>query len=74
MDIVDKSWDVQRKIEERAKRIGKGKYGRILRMARRPTSDEYVRVLQITGLGMILIGGVGFLIYLIMVELPKILA
>lgn len=74
MDIVDKSWDVQRKIEERAKRIGKGKYGRILRMARRPTTDEYVRVLQITGLGMILIGGVGFLIYLIMVELPKILA
>lgn len=74
MDIVDKSWDVQRKIEERAKRIGRGKYGRILRMARRPTTDEYVRVLQITGLGMILIGGVGFLIYLIMVELPKILA
>ncbi|MFQ6107423.1 MAG: protein translocase SEC61 complex subunit gamma [Thermoplasmata archaeon] len=72
MDIVDKSWDVQRKIEERAKRIGKGKYGRILRMARRPTTDEYVRVLQITGLGMVLIGGVGFLIYLIMVELPKI--
>ncbi|MFQ5909262.1 MAG: protein translocase SEC61 complex subunit gamma [Thermoplasmata archaeon] len=74
MDIVDKSWDVQRKIEEKAKRIGKGKYGRILRMARRPTTDEYIRVLQITGLGMILIGGVGFLIYLLMVELPKMFA
>ena len=74
MDIVDKSWDIQRKIEEKAKRIGKGKYGRILRMARRPTTDEYIRVLQITSIGLILIGGVGFLIYLIMVELPKLLA
>jgi protein transport protein SEC61 subunit gamma-like protein len=74
MDIVDKSWDIQRKIEEKAKRIGKGKYGRILRMARRPTTDEYVRVLQITGIGILAIGGVGFLIYLIMVELPKIFA
>jgi protein transport protein SEC61 subunit gamma-like protein len=74
MDIVDKSWDIQRKIEEKAKRIGKGKYGRILRMARRPTTDEYIRVLQITGIGILAIGGVGFLIYLIMVELPKIFA
>jgi protein transport protein SEC61 subunit gamma-like protein len=74
MDIVDKSWDIQRKIEEKAKRIGKGKYGRILRMARKPTTDEYIRVLQITGLGILLIGAVGFLIFLIMVELPKMFA
>ncbi|MCJ2511735.1 MAG: protein translocase SEC61 complex subunit gamma [Thermoplasmata archaeon] len=74
MDIVDKSWDIQRKIEEKAKRIGRGKYGRILRMARKPTTDEYIRVLQITGLGIILIGAVGFLIFLIMVELPKMFA
>ncbi|MCJ2563050.1 MAG: protein translocase SEC61 complex subunit gamma [Thermoplasmata archaeon] len=74
MDIVDKSWDIQRKIEEKAKRIGRGKYGRILRMARKPTTDEYIRVLQITGLGILLIGAVGFLIFLIMVELPKMFA
>ena len=74
MDIVDKSWDIQRKIEEKAKRIGRGKYGRILRMARKPTTDEYIKVLQITGFGIILIGAVGFLIFLIMVELPKMLA
>ncbi|MCK4455785.1 MAG: protein translocase SEC61 complex subunit gamma [Thermoplasmata archaeon] len=74
MDIVDKSWDIQRKIEEKAKRIGRGKYGRILRMARKPTTDEYIKVLQITGLGIILIGAVGFLIFLIMVELPKMFA
>lgn len=71
MDIIDKSRDAQRKIEEKAKRIGKGKYGRVLRMARRPTTDEYIRTLEITGLGLLAIGGIGFLIYLLMVELPK---
>lgn len=65
-DIVDKSWDVQRRIEERMKRLGKGKYGRVLKMARRPTSDEYSKVVMITGLGIAAIGALGFLIYLIM--------
>jgi len=70
MDIVEKSWEVQHNIEDRAKRIGKGKYGRVFRMARKPTTDEYVKVMQITGLGLILIGGTGFLIYLVMNVLP----
>ncbi len=62
-EIVDKSWDLQRKIEERTKHVGKGRYGRVLRMARRPTGEEYIKVTQITSLGLILIGGLGFLIY-----------
>jgi protein transport protein SEC61 subunit gamma-like protein len=66
MDIVSKSWEVQRKAEERARHVGKGKYGRVLRMARKPTSQEYTRVLQITAIGAILIGGLGFLIWLAM--------
>lgn len=70
MDIVEKSWEVQHDIEDRAKRIGKGKYGRVFKMARKPTTDEYVKVMQITGLGLILIGGLGFLIYLVMNVLP----
>jgi protein transport protein SEC61 subunit gamma-like protein len=65
-DIVDKSWDVQRRIEERMKRLGKGKYGRVLKMARKPTSDEYSKVIMITGIGIALIGALGFVIYLIM--------
>jgi len=64
--IVDKSWEVQRRIEERAKRLGKGKYGRILKMARRPTSDEYSKVVLITGLGIAAIGLLGFVIYWLM--------
>src|SRR5439155_1656933 len=69
-DIVDKSWDVQRRIEERMKRLGKGKYGRVLKMARKPTSDEYSKVVMITGLGIVAIGALGFVIYLIMRYVP----
>lgn len=65
-DIVDKSWDVQRRVEERLKRLGKGKYGRILKMARKPTPDEFSKVILITGIGLVLIGGLGFAIYLVM--------
>jgi protein transport protein SEC61 subunit gamma and related proteins len=65
MDVVDKSREVQKDIEERASRIGKGKYGRVIKMARKPTRDEYVKTITITGLGLLLIGGLGFLIYLI---------
>jgi len=62
-DIVDKSWEVQRRIEERAKRLGKGKDGRVIKMARKPTSDEYSKVVLITGIGLLLIGALGFAIY-----------
>lgn len=70
MDVVEKSWEVQKDIEERVKHVGKGKYGRVLKMARKPTNEEYIRVIQITGLGLILMGGLGFLIYWIMTYLP----
>ena len=64
-NIVDKAWDLQHNIEARQKRIGKGKYGRVLKMARNPTSEEFAKTSKITGLGMIIIGGIGFLIYLL---------
>lgn len=69
-EIVEKSWEVQKDVEERVKRIGKGKYGRVIKMARRPSTEEYVRIVQITGLGLALIGGLGFLIYWVMTYLP----
>ena len=69
VDIVEESWNVQRRIENRAKNLGKGKYGRVLKMARKPETEEYVKVLQITSLGLFLMGGLGFLIYLIWVAM-----
>jgi protein transport protein SEC61 subunit gamma-like protein len=71
MDVVEKSWEVQKDIEERVGKIGKGKYGRVIKMARKPSNEEYIKVIQITGLGLLLIGGVGFLIYWLMTYLPE---
>ena len=69
VDIVEESWNVQRRIENRAKNMGKGKYGRVLKMARKPETEEYVKVLQITSLGLFLMGGLGFLLYLIWLQM-----
>jgi protein transport protein SEC61 subunit gamma-like protein len=69
--IMDKDWETQRRFEERAKRVGKGKYGRVLRMARKPTNEEYAKVVTVTGLGLILIGALGFFIYLMMTAFPN---
>lgn len=66
MTIDDKLLDVQNKIERKIGGIGKGKYSRILRMAKKPTRDEYIKVVLITGVGIVLLGLVGFFIYLIM--------
>jgi protein transport protein SEC61 subunit gamma-like protein len=63
--FIDKAWDLQHDLEARQKRIGKGKYGRVLKMARNPTSEEYEKSSKITGAGVLLIGGIGFLIFLL---------
>jgi protein transport protein SEC61 subunit gamma-like protein len=62
--ILDKAWAVQHKIDEREQHIGKGKYGRVLKMARKPTNEEYEKTLKITGLGILLIGALGFVVYI----------
>jgi protein transport protein SEC61 subunit gamma-like protein len=62
--FMEKAWAVQHRIEERQQRIGKGKYGRILKMARKPTNEEYEKTAKITGLGIVLIGALGFIIYI----------
>ena len=67
--FTEKAWDLQHRIEARQKRMGKGKYGRVLKMARKPTNDEYGKTSKITGAGILLIGGLGFLIFLIAKQL-----
>ncbi|UCE81330.1 MAG: protein translocase SEC61 complex subunit gamma [Methanobacteriota archaeon] len=62
-DIVERSWKLQRRIEEKTRHIGKGKYGRVFKMARKPSGEEYIRISQIVAIGLILVGGLGFLIY-----------
>jgi len=63
--LIERAWDIQHRIEARRNRIGKGKYGRVLKMARKPTGDEYSKTSKITGAGILLIGGLGFLVWLL---------
>ena len=63
--FVERAWDLQHRQEAKQKRIGKGKYGRVLKMARKPTDEEFSKTSKITGAGILLIGGLGFLIFLI---------
>ncbi|MDD3159873.1 MAG: protein translocase SEC61 complex subunit gamma [Candidatus ainarchaeum sp.] len=52
------------KISEKIKSfVGDSK--RIFHISKKPTMDEYKKMILITGLGIILIGGIGFIIALI---------
>jgi protein transport protein SEC61 subunit gamma-like protein len=62
--FMEKAWDLQHKVEVKQKRVGKGKYGRVLKMARKPTNEEFSKTSKITGAGILLIGGLGFLVFL----------
>ena len=73
-NLVEKAWDLQNRLDARRERIGKGKYGRVLKMARKPTNDEFTKTSKITGAGILLIGGLGFLIFLIAKQLAPMIA
>ncbi len=66
--FVERARDLQKELEAKRSRIGKGKYGRVLKMARKPTNDEFTKTSKITFLGILLIGSIGFAIFLIATE------
>ncbi|ABN56343.1 MULTISPECIES: protein translocase SEC61 complex subunit gamma [Methanoculleus] len=47
------------------------KYWRVLKLARTPTRDEFSKIAIVAAAGIMLIGLVGFIIYEIMLVLPK---
>lgn len=63
--LFRKAWALQEKIEARGQRFGKGKYGRVFKMARKPSPEHYEKTAMIVGLGILAIGGLGFTIYMI---------
>ncbi len=69
-DEESMAYELQDEFESKAKGFGKGKYGRILKMAHTPSRDEYTKTLWITALGIIAIGAIGFLIWWLMTILP----
>lgn len=42
-----------------------GDYIRVLRIAKKPTKDEYKLMIKVTGIGMLIIGFIGFIIQMI---------
>lgn len=69
--IIEPFARLQGKIEEKTRYIGKGKYGRVLKMARKPDTEEFMQVSKITTIGILLVGGMGFLIFWLWVNVPK---
>ncbi|HMK45047.1 MAG TPA: protein translocase SEC61 complex subunit gamma [Methanocella sp.] len=45
-------------------------YIRILKLTRKPSNEEFFTISKVAGAGILLIGIIGFVIYLIMVILP----
>ena len=69
--VVAKAWDAQERLEGRIANLGKGKYGRVLRMARKPTPEEYRKAATVSAVGIAVLGALGFLIYMLMLPIPQ---
>jgi protein transport protein SEC61 subunit gamma-like protein len=74
MDILERSWEVQDRMEKSVtERFRSNKYSRVLKMAVKPTPDEFIKTLQVTFIGMLLIGALGFAIYKIWTGLGEVI-
>ena len=68
MTFTEKAWDAQKRVEQRVQRLGRGKYGRVFKMARNPESEEFARTSQMTLIGIFIIGAIGFSILMLATE------
>lgn len=64
------TYELQDEFGSKAHSIGRGKYGRILKMAHTPNDEEYTKTLYITGLGILVIGAMGFFTWWLMTYIP----
>ncbi len=62
-DIVQ---DKQDAIEAQFRKVSRGSWARILRMARKPTPQEFKQTTIICGGGLFILGLIGFIILLVM--------
>jgi protein transport protein SEC61 subunit gamma-like protein len=46
-------------------------YIRIIQLTRKPSNEEFLTIAKVAGAGILLIGVIGFAIYLVMVLLPN---
>ncbi len=69
--LVGKAWDAQERLEGRLANIGRGKYGRVLRMSRKPTPEEFRKASLVAAAGILFLGTIGFLIFYVMSFIPQ---
>ena len=74
MSFINKVWKTQQKLEERFKKIGRGQYGRVLRLARKPTNEEFVKSSWVVGIGIAIVGFIGFVVYYVWLKAPPIVS
>lgn len=46
-------------------------YFRVLKLARKPSREEFLMISKVAGAGILLIGLMGFVIYVMLTEFPK---
>jgi protein transport protein SEC61 subunit gamma-like protein len=69
--FLDRAWEAQEKIEQKWNGIGSGRFARVLRMARKPEPEEFRQSATIVLVGIAVIGGIGFAVYLLINWLLK---
>lgn len=70
MEVEKRAAEIQSKLESKFGNIGKGRYGRILRLCHTPSADEYKKSLLVVVAGLAVFGIVGYAIYWLMSYLP----
>jgi protein transport protein SEC61 subunit gamma-like protein len=50
---------------------GLKQYVRIIQLTRKPSNEEFMTISKVAGAGILLIGAIGFVIYLVMVIIPQ---
>ena len=46
-------------------------YLRLLKLTKKPSREEFLMIAKVAGAGIVLIGFVGFIIYVLLTEVPK---
>ena len=64
--VEEKVQDWQDEIESRVRSLQTGSYARILKMARKPSKEEFRQTLIVSGIGRFVLGGIGFIMLYLM--------
>ena len=66
IEELAQSW--QDEIEGRVRGLQTGSYARILKMAKKPSKQEFRQTIIVCGIGMFVLGAIGFVILALMVN------